>query len=183
MHSPIFLYIRPDCVFRQVSLRPTHFQCRQARPLISRRETPLVRETQPGSSNLPTCIADGSLNQPPQPTNLSTPQTIGEFGSSSVDVESSAPLLSVYSTMTEDDDNKMVKRLQKDANGILIFVSPMIVGMPLSEQLENSKVRFILCRSRGVGYPVYSRPHTKPPGRLRILPQEHLSNSRQPECL
>ena len=163
MHRPIFLYIRPDCVLRQLSLRLTYFQCRQAGPLtrISRRETPLVRETQPGSSNLPTYIADGS----------------------GVDVESSAPLLSVYSRMTEDDDNKMVKRLQKDANGILIFVSPMIVGMPLSEQLENSTVRFILCRSRGVGYPVYSRPHTKPPGHFHILPQEHLSTSRQPECL
>jgi hypothetical protein len=45
--------------------------------------------------------------------------------------DSSGPLLSVYSKAAEDEDNKMVDRWQKDADGILFFVSPH-VGIHLS---------------------------------------------------
>lgn len=38
--------------------------------------------------------------------------------------DSSGPLFSIYSKAAEEEDNKMVKRWQKDADGILIFVSP-----------------------------------------------------------
>ena len=38
--------------------------------------------------------------------------------------DSSGPLFSVYSKAAEDEDNKMVERWQKDADGILFFVSP-----------------------------------------------------------
>jgi hypothetical protein len=38
--------------------------------------------------------------------------------------DSSAPLFSMYRSMTEEEDNKIAARWQKDANGILIFVSP-----------------------------------------------------------
>jgi len=53
-----------------------------------------------------------TLNQPPQ----------GEsnFG------DSSGPLFSIYSKAAEEEDNKMVERWQKDADGILIFVSPRV---------------------------------------------------------
>ncbi len=37
--------------------------------------------------------------------------------------DSSGPLFSTYSKAAEDEDNKMVERWQKDADGILIFVS------------------------------------------------------------
>ena len=49
-------------------------------------------------------------NQPPQ----------GEYNFG----DSSGPLFSIYSKAAEDEDNKMVERWQKDADGILIFVSP-----------------------------------------------------------
>jgi len=38
--------------------------------------------------------------------------------------DSSGPLFSMYSKMAEEEDNKMADHWQKDADGILIFVSP-----------------------------------------------------------
>jgi hypothetical protein len=40
--------------------------------------------------------------------------------------DSSGPLFSIYSKAAGDEDNKMVERWQKDADGILIFVSPRV---------------------------------------------------------
>jgi hypothetical protein len=40
--------------------------------------------------------------------------------------DGSDPLFNMYVKMTEDEDNKMAHRWQKDADGILIFVSPYI---------------------------------------------------------
>ncbi len=40
--------------------------------------------------------------------------------------DSSGPLFSIYSKAAEDEDNKMVDRWQKDAEGILFFVSPRV---------------------------------------------------------
>jgi hypothetical protein len=37
--------------------------------------------------------------------------------------DSSGPLFHMYVKMTEEEDDKMTKRWQKDADGILIFVS------------------------------------------------------------
>jgi hypothetical protein len=37
--------------------------------------------------------------------------------------DSSAPLFNMYRKMAEEEDNKMAERWQKDADGILIFVS------------------------------------------------------------
>jgi hypothetical protein len=37
--------------------------------------------------------------------------------------DSSGPLFSIYSKAAEEEDNGMVERWQKDADGILIFVS------------------------------------------------------------
>jgi hypothetical protein len=53
----------------------------------------------------------------------------------------------MYVKMTEEEDNKMAKRWQKDADGIIIFVSPYIDStLEPSDQREH-------CR------PVYSLPH------------------------
>ena len=70
------------------------------------------------------CIADG---RPDHPVTTSNHPLQGEsnFG------DSSGPFFSIYSKAAEDEDNKMVERWQKDADGILIFVSPR-VGMCLS---------------------------------------------------
>ena len=51
--------------------------------------------------------------QPPKPSGETS-----NFG------DSSGPLFSIYSRAAEDEDNKMLERWQKDADGILIFVSP-----------------------------------------------------------
>jgi hypothetical protein len=40
--------------------------------------------------------------------------------------DSSEPFFPIYSKAAEDEDNKMVERWQKDADGILIFVSPCV---------------------------------------------------------
>ena len=42
--------------------------------------------------------------------------------------DSSGPLFSIYSKAAEEEDNKMVERWQKDADGILIFVSPRVAN-------------------------------------------------------
>jgi hypothetical protein len=54
-------------------------------------------------------------NQPLRP-----PQGESNFG------DSSGPLFSLYSKITEEEDNKMTDRWQKDADGILIFVSGLV---------------------------------------------------------
>jgi len=53
-------------------------------------------------------------NNPPQPSGVSS------FG------DSSGLLFSIYSKAAEEEDNKMVERWQKDADGILIFVSSLV---------------------------------------------------------
>ena len=40
--------------------------------------------------------------------------------------DSSGPLFCLYSEITKEEDNKMADRWQKDADGILIFVSPCL---------------------------------------------------------
>ena len=65
------------------------------------------------------CIADDHPNHP-LPTLNQPLQEESNFG------DSSGPLFSIYSKAAEDEDNKMVERWQKDADGILIFVSPRV---------------------------------------------------------
>ena len=67
----------------------------------------------------PTFIAEHSRNRPVSVTSkqLQLSQEESNFG------DSSGPLYSMYSTAAEDEDNKMAERWQKDADGILIFVS------------------------------------------------------------
>jgi hypothetical protein len=60
-----------------------------------------------------------ALKQPPQGASC--------FG------DSSGPFFSLYSKVAEEEDNKMVERWQKDADGILIFVSPGV------------RIRLVLC--------------------------------------
>jgi hypothetical protein len=75
----------------------------------------------------------------------------------------------------------MVERWQKDAEGILIFVSRH-VGIRLSLHINSNTIdRSILYRSR---YPPCCHrpgPEAEQSGYLRILPWQHLSGSRRPE--
>ena len=56
----------------------------------------------------------------PLPTSSNQPLQ----GEESIFGDSSGPLFSIYSKAAEDEDNKTVERWQKDADGMLIFVSP-----------------------------------------------------------
>jgi hypothetical protein len=53
----------------------------------------------------------------PQPAQIQPSQGQANFS------DSSGPLFNMYIKMTEEADNKMADRWQKDADGILIFVS------------------------------------------------------------
>ena len=97
--------------------------------------------------------------------------------------DSSGPLFSIYSKAAEDEDNKMVERWQKDADGILIFVSHRIVIIRLSLHINRNTIdRSILCRCRCTPCRDSPGPETEQSGYLRILPWQHLSGSRRPEC-
>jgi hypothetical protein len=52
--------------------------------------------------------------------------------------DGSGPLFNIYMKMEKEEDNKMADRWQKDADGILIFVSCHLVSIPLcSAQPEH----------------------------------------------
>jgi len=70
----------------------------------------------------------------------------------------------------------MVERWQKDADGILIFVS-FQVRFRTSACIERSIDRFILCCRRCIPYDVVPRPDARLTRDLRFLSQEHLPGS------
>ena len=111
------------------------------------------------------------MSQPAHPQSTPNQALQGEevnFG------DSSGPLFSIYSKATEDEDNKMVERWQKDADGILIFVSPC-VGIHIALSINRSTIdRFILCCSRCITFGDRPRPEAKQSGYLCILSWEHL---------
>jgi hypothetical protein len=94
-------------------------------------------------------IIDG---YPDRPQSIQNPPAQGEsnFG------DSSAPFFSLYSKIAEDEDNKMVDRWQKDADGILIFVRPCVGNHIVLYINRNIIDRSILCRSRRT--PRHNRP-------------------------
>jgi hypothetical protein len=71
----------------------------------------------PLSTNFST-IVDGRRDHPTTTPNHPL-QGESNFG------DSSGPLFSIYSKAADEEDNKMVERWQKDADGILFFVSPL----------------------------------------------------------
>jgi hypothetical protein len=87
----------------------------------------------------------------------------------------------MYSKAADEEDNKMVERWQKDADGILIFVSPR-VDICLSLHINwNNIDRSILRCSRCPPCRYRPGPETKQSGYLRVLPRQHLPGSRRPE--
>jgi len=69
-----------------------------------------------GLVNSRTYKVDAPHNQPPPVMIQSSQDT--NFG------DSSGPLFSMYSKISEEEDNKMAGLWQKDAEEIIIFVSP-----------------------------------------------------------
>ena len=103
--------------------------------------------------------------------------------------DSSRLLFSMYSNIVEEEDNKMTERWQKDADGILIFVSShMRIHAPIGLN-TNAKGRFILRHRRhatfrynpGLEAGFSAAASASASGELGLLSQEHLSTSLPPE--
>jgi len=87
------------------------------------------------------CLVDDPRNDPMTTSNQPL-QGESNFG------DSSGPLFFIYSKAAEEEDNKMVERWQKDADGILIFVRPCVYIHMSFHVNWNSLDWSILCRSR-----------------------------------
>ena len=120
--------------------------------------------------NSPTYIVDHPRNQSVSTQNQQLQPSQGEsnFG------DSSGPLFSMYSKAAEEEDNKMADRWQKDADGILIFVSPP-VGFHVSLYIIwNTIDGVILCCSCYVAFRVSPEPDPQQSGYVFILSRKHL---------
>ena len=94
--------------------------------------------------------------------------------------DSSATLFTIYSQMAEIEHKETAERWQKDADGILIFVSPQLRFHITSHVMSKMIDRPILCCCCGIGLGDRPRPQAaKFPGYLGILSREHLSTSRR----
>ena len=75
---------------------------------------------------LQTSIVNDRDDHPRSTQGLTSNQPLqGQIGQSNFG-DSSGPLFSIYCKAAKDEDNKTVERWQKDADGILIFVSPRV---------------------------------------------------------
>jgi hypothetical protein len=95
----------------------------------------------------------------------------------------------MYSNIVEEEDNKMSERWQKDADGILIFVSSCIRVHTTMGLNANAIGRLILRHRRhatfrdnpGLEAEFSAAAAASAPGDLGILSQEHMSTSFPPE--
>ena len=78
------------------------------------------------------CKIDNDQNQS---TANQSPQLESNFG------DSSGPLFSIYYKAAKEEDNKMAERWQKDADGILFFVSPRLANRIDYAQLETGTIQ------------------------------------------
>jgi hypothetical protein len=87
--------------------------------------------------------------------------------------DGSGALFNMYTKMSEEEDNKMVDRWQKDADGILIFVSCHFILTPLcSTQPENCRLVCSLPLSRH-----WSRCPSRILGQIHRIPQHSTSRT------
>ncbi len=80
----------------------------------------------------------------------------------------------MYSKAAEEEDNKRVERWQKDADGILIFVSPHVSIITTLYINRRAIGRFILCCCRGAPCCDCPGSEAEQSGYLSILSWEHL---------
>jgi hypothetical protein len=96
--------------------------------------------------------------------------------------DGSEPLFIMYVERAEKEDKELADRWQKDADGILIFVSIHVSPHKLTIVTSIIIVdRFILCRSCGIRCSFDPGFEAKSTGYLCILSREHLSTTRRPE--
>jgi hypothetical protein len=150
-----------------------HCKCLKLYPPISRLAAQtnqvcyLLIDLSPLISQL--CIADDRSGGNPTTTpNLPLRE---EFDSG----DSLGLLFSVYSKTVEDGDNRGAKHWQKDAEGIVIFVSSSVDIHTSSYINSNASERPILCRSLCPSCYFRPGPETEQSGYLGILPSQHIS--------
>jgi hypothetical protein len=95
--------------------------------------------------------------------------------------DSSGPLFSIYSKIAEKEDDKMTDRWQKNADGILIFVSLCVAISNTMHINWNTADWFILYRSHRITRCVCPGHQAKSTRYLRVLSSEYLSDSRRPK--
>ena len=113
----------------------------------------------------PPCVGQYHLEEPHSAPNLPPQRDFLRDGS--------APLFSMYSKMGEKEDDKIAKLWQKDADGILIFVSPRIgyTATPINRDLID---RFVLHGRCHLPYGVNPGSEAKSSTYIRILSRENL---------
>ena len=85
----------------------------------------------------------------------------------------------MYSKIAEEEDNELAERWQKDADGLLIFVSPRSAYIVLCVTLNTIDWFILRCR-RCVAFRVSPEPDSQQSGHLLILSRKHLWDPRRP---
>ena len=80
----------------------------------------------------------------------------------------------MYREIAEEEDKKMAERWQKDAEGILIFVSSHLT-FDITSHIKSTFIdRLVLCCSCCIGRGDGPRSQTKLTGYIRILSRKYL---------
>ncbi len=126
------------------------------------------------------CILDSAgdhSDDRQSPQNQQSQPTQAEFDRG----DSSWPLYSLYSKIAEEEDKLKTERYQKDADAILIFVSPHVNFSFACRTQPEDIGWFILGHPRRIYWNIFPRPETKLSGYRCVLSHADLSNSRRPE--
>ena len=92
--------------------------------------------------------------------------------------DDSWPLYSMYSKFAQEEDDKIAERCQRNADGMLVFVSPHEYFRVAARTNLRNIGRSILSDRRHINYPHVPRSETKSAGYLCVLSREYLSASR-----
>jgi hypothetical protein len=123
LRCPLNIEVFPDSIYAVHTTSP-HCICLKICPPISKSAADQARHLSHRFdlslliSQL--CIVDDRRPHHPMTTPNQRLQGESNFG------DRSGHLFSIYSKATQEEDNKMTERWQKDADGILIFVSPRV---------------------------------------------------------
>ena len=92
--------------------------------------------------------------------------------------DGSEPLFTMYSRMAEEEDDKMVRRWRRDADGILIFVRPCVILHTAPNLILIYIGWTFLCYPFGICFRVGPGPQAKLSRYRHISPRENSSASR-----
>ena len=99
--------------------------------------------------------------------------------------DSSSPLFTMYSKIAEEEDDKMVERWQKDAEGIIIFVRSDFCFQTSNTCLPKGHHIdwFILCGRCYTGDGLDAGPQAKLTRYFCVLSRENVSAPSRPQCV